>query len=215
MSTVLRRMLALGWALVVLGATTGVLALIFLDGRADGRADRAQVWGTALGVLALLPPVLAWAWKQVRKRSELGEADLAIMAAALRVETLRRVQSGPSRIRLRRPIPLTVRFRSSATVGARRRAVTGERDIEWIERPLTGTSAEIATQLRDLPWRQLVVLGKPGAGKSVLASMLVEQLLTEPLAEESGHREPVPVLLRLSGWNLQEKKPPRVHLVSA
>lgn len=46
-----------------------------------------------------------------------------------------------------------------------------------------------------LPLRQLVVIGEPGAGKSVLGLMLAQQLHTRAADE------PVPVLLAVSSWN--------------
>jgi predicted NACHT family NTPase len=50
-----------------------------------------------------------------------------------------------------------------------------------------------------LPHRRLVVLGEPGAGKSVLALALTLQLL-----EGRGPDDPVPVLLVLSPWDARE-----------
>ncbi|WP_345363609.1 NACHT domain-containing protein [Actinoallomurus liliacearum] len=54
---------------------------------------------------------------------------------------------------------------------------------------------QIAEFVRGLPRRQLVVLGAPGSGKSVLAL-----LLARDLARDLGSGEPVPVLLPLSSW---------------
>jgi hypothetical protein len=54
----------------------------------------------------------------------------------------------------------------------------------------------LAQLFRTLPTRRLVVLGEPGAGKTVLAIRLVRELLR--------HREPgdpVPVLFTLGSWN--------------
>jgi hypothetical protein len=54
----------------------------------------------------------------------------------------------------------------------------------------------VSKLLRSLPLRQLVVLGEPGAGKSVLAVMLAHQLLSHP------HQgEPMPLVLPVSSWN--------------
>ncbi|MDG4834206.1 tetratricopeptide repeat protein [Solwaraspora sp. WMMD1047] len=61
---------------------------------------------------------------------------------------------------------------------------------------MEGEVAQVAGRLRELPWRQLVVIGEPGAGKSVLAAMLVDQLLSQPVAGEA-----VPVLVGVSSWN--------------
>jgi Predicted NTPase (NACHT family) len=67
-----------------------------------------------------------------------------------------------------------------------------------------GEVRDMAVQYRRLKNRQLVVLGAPGSGKTVLAL-----LLTRALAERSEPGEPTPVLLSLSRWrpdveNLQD-----------
>jgi len=59
-----------------------------------------------------------------------------------------------------------------------------------------GKLPDIITGFRQLPKRQIVVLGEPGAGKTALAVLLTLGLLTNP---EPG--EPVPVLLPLSSWD--------------
>ncbi|WP_188191601.1 NACHT domain-containing protein [Nonomuraea sp. SYSU D8015] len=59
-----------------------------------------------------------------------------------------------------------------------------------------GDLHDIAAKFRRIPSRQLVVLGEPGAGKSVIAIWLALGLLAD-IAEE----DPVPVLLSLSSWN--------------
>ncbi|MGW1145610.1 NACHT domain-containing protein [Streptomyces sp. NPDC002454] len=58
----------------------------------------------------------------------------------------------------------------------------------------------LAQGFRRVPTGRLVVLGEPGAGKTVLAAMLTLGLLAEREEEREG--EPVPVLLSLSGWDL-------------
>ncbi len=110
-------------------------------------------------------------------------------------QTLSQIKSSSLRMRLYRPMPMRVRFRSAEDVGATRRAVIGVPGMTWQESPLAGHVGEIAQELRTLPWQQLVVVGEPGAGKTVLAMLLVEQLLTQ---RQSG--EPVPVLLGASSW---------------
>lgn len=82
--------------------------------------------------------------------------------------------------------------------------------VRWslTERPLTpggarpsrpdyrGGLADLVEQFRRLPARQLVVLGEPGAGKTVAAIMLTLGLLGDPQPDD-----PVPVLLTMAGWN--------------
>jgi hypothetical protein len=54
----------------------------------------------------------------------------------------------------------------------------------------------VAAAWRQLPRRQLVVIGAPGAGKTSLAVLLVCGLLRDRQPSE-----PVPVLLNMAGWN--------------
>src|SRR5262249_39860500 len=78
--------------------------------------------------------------------------------------------------------------------------------------PAGGDLTDLAALLRRLPNRQIVVLGEPGAGKSVLALTITLHLLAELNATQheaaadpahTGDRPagPVPVLLSLSGWH--------------
>ncbi|GAA1264785.1 hypothetical protein GCM10009677_15800 [Sphaerisporangium rubeum] len=62
-----------------------------------------------------------------------------------------------------------------------------------------GGLGELAAWFGALPYRQLVVLGEPGAGKSVAAMLLAAEL-----AEEAQPGAPVPVLLAFAGWDPAE-----------
>ncbi|OAP21654.1 MULTISPECIES: AfsR/SARP family transcriptional regulator [Amycolatopsis] len=64
----------------------------------------------------------------------------------------------------------------------------------------SGDLTDVVAKFRQVPARQLVVLGEPGAGKSVLAILLTLGLLADPPPGE-----PVPVLLPLSSWNPREE----------
>lgn len=55
---------------------------------------------------------------------------------------------------------------------------------------------EVVAAFRQLPVRQLVVLGEPGAGKTVLAILFTLEALKARTPGES-----VPVLLPISSWN--------------
>jgi NACHT domain len=72
----------------------------------------------------------------------------------------------------------------------------------WAVSPgdLAGTDSDLAQVLDKVPSRRLVILGGPGAGKTVLVMRLVLDLLAQ---RPSGQRspEPVPVLVPLAGWN--------------
>ncbi|NKZ06683.1 hypothetical protein [Actinomadura latina] len=85
--------------------------------------------------------------------------------------------------------PLVVRVRSTERpVQARESALLN----------LEGDSAGLAGIFRDLPHRQLAIIGEQGAGKTVQALLLTRELLPKPVQEADG---PVPVFLSLASWH--------------
>lgn len=97
---------------------------------------------------------------------------------------------------LRSPEPIRIRWASTG------RPVAAELwkvlDADGIGRPLQvrGNLHQVIEVFRQTSSRQLVILGEPGAGKSVLAMLFALGLPPD---------EPVPVLLAVSSWNpLQE-----------
>lgn len=103
---------------------------------------------------------------------------------------------------LSRPQPLAVSWSSTGRpVSAAPAAILSPADIGG--RPtrvkFRGDLSDLARKFRVLPYRQLVVLGEPGAGKSVLAMRLLLDLVGHPV-----DGEPVPVLLSLSTWDPTE-----------
>src|SRR5918999_1745744 len=101
---------------------------------------------------------------------------------------------------VQQPVPLRVRWSSTGRpVAAERDVVLDEDATEWREVPLEGHLDEIVTTFTGLPHRQLVVLGGPGAGKSVMATLLTLGLVTG--WQSSQPDEPVAVLLALASWD--------------
>lgn len=98
---------------------------------------------------------------------------------------------------LHRPEP--VRITWSSTERRVTAAMRPNSDPNGVSR---GELADVVAAFRKAPSRQLVVLGEPGAGKSVLAIELTLGLLADP---EPG--EPIPVLMPLASWD-----PHREHL---
>ncbi|WP_243866635.1 AfsR/SARP family transcriptional regulator [Actinophytocola oryzae] len=92
---------------------------------------------------------------------------------------------------LNRPAPVPLTWSATGRpVTARAAAGATERLV------LSGGLGDVVTKFRQTASRQLVVLGEPGAGKSVLA-----MLLTLGLLADRRDGEPVPVLLPMASWN--------------
>jgi hypothetical protein len=125
-------------------------------------------------------------------------------AAELAVAIVRQWRAEAEIRSLHRPEPVQLTWSSTERhVAARARAVLGERAGGCRNRlTLSGDLTDVVAGFRQVPARQLVVLGEPGAGKSVLAILLTLGLLADPPPGE-----PVPVLLPLASWN-----PRREHL---
>ena len=108
---------------------------------------------------------------------------------------------------LNHPDPIRVRWSSTErAVSASPSSVLGT--AIPVGRPLRlhlrGDVTQIVEMFNRLPYRQLVILGAPGSGKSVMALLLT----LEMLANRNGD-SPVPVLLSISSWN-----PTREHLLA-
>lgn len=126
-----------------------------------------------------------------RRRVDRAAADLA--AAVYQQWT------DEARLRsVRYPKPLRVRWSSTRRPVASALGEVVTRDAAP-GRPLAirgDTAQQMARLLASLQDRQLVILGEAGAGKTVLALLLVLRVL-----EHRKPEEPVPVLLTVSSWN--------------
>ncbi|MES4893070.1 hypothetical protein [Streptomyces sp. NPDC096012] len=101
---------------------------------------------------------------------------------------------------LHRPQPLHLRWATTVRpVSAGASAVLGNGVVGGrpLRLRLRGSNQDLVTAFTQLPRRRLVLLGGPGAGKTVLAILLTLGLLDERRA----HGGPVPVMLSLSSWN--------------
>jgi tetratricopeptide (TPR) repeat protein len=159
--------------------------------------DQVRQLGAAGLGLAAGGKLLRVTWQWLAPRDAPRRLQLGEIAEQLAVEVLEQLRQSPLRVRSNRPMPLRVWFRSAdGGIGASRFAVTGVPGPDWEQAPIHGDVGQVSKLLRSLPRWQLVVLGEPGAGKSVLAVMLAHQLLSHP---QQG--EPVPLVLPVSSWN--------------
>ena len=170
------------------------------------RADKlSSVGSLVLGVAALLLGGMALrvAIHYEERRSASTDANQALrldQAASKLADAVYRQWTYEAKLRhLRRPRPLRVRWSTTIRpVSAQPAAVLGEGAMPG--RPtrlkLRGDLYGVITAFRQLPARQLIVLGEPGAGKTVLA-----MLFTLDLLDTRAPDEPAPVLLPLSSWN--------------
>ncbi|WP_275559473.1 NACHT domain-containing protein [Streptomyces sp. 5-6(2022)] len=91
------------------------------------------------------------------------------------------------------PMPLTVRWAPAAPgLGDHHESLADDGEVPILE----GEFSHIVDQYARLPRGRLLVLGAPGAGKSVLVLRLARDLLRRRRVTE-----PVPVVLPLGSWN--------------
>ncbi|GIE34647.1 hypothetical protein Ait01nite_076920 [Actinoplanes italicus] len=184
------------WFLItlVVAAATALILAWFLRGEGLERADKwASVVFGSVSALVACTCLLTWLWRLGSAGTD-REAVLAGLAATQREQWT----AEQAARRVGEPWPLNVRWAVNAgteAVMARWASVRGSAGAGPVE--VDGDYAGIATVLDrpDLP-KRLVILGEPGAGKSVLAMRLTLQLL-----DCRGAGDPVAVLLDVAGWN--------------
>lgn len=160
---------------------------------------------------ALLPSVggMYLSWATLRADRHEGE-DLARVADRLAPAVRQQWESEARVRRLNDPYPLPVSWRAAdARFGeswSLLRELAEDRTaprVGWATGPeeLSGTGGEITEVfLERVPTRRLVILGGPGAGKSML---LIRLLLA--LTDVRTQGGPVPVLFSLASWNPEEQ----------
>jgi hypothetical protein len=191
-----------GWggALAVSVAVLVGLAWALGSGDLDRNDKIASVAGMVISLAGLV--ISAWSlWITMRPPpAVLVDEAAQLTQAAERLATAVRTQwlDEAGMRALLRPAPLRVRWASTVrSVAAPPETIAGAPVTGRVVRlRLHGHLDEIADKYLALPHRRLVVLGEPGAGKTVLAMLLVLKLLER---REPG--QPVPVLLGLSSWD--------------
>ncbi|MER6831971.1 hypothetical protein ABT352_38695 [Streptosporangium sp. NPDC000563] len=163
-------------------------------------------WPPLVATLTVLLVVAAIIVEWYERRSQTGRADeLERVADWLAGKVRNQWEHEAVLRRLHDPMPLQVHWRSTRRPVAADRAVVldDQAGADWEMLPLRGHAEEIVRAFLDLPHGRLVVLGEPGAGKSVLAILLTLGLLQhrQTLPPEERDRAPVPVLVPIASWN--------------
>jgi hypothetical protein len=167
------------------------------------RSDKLTVVTIVLGIAAVLmaiPQARAAILQLHQSPAVLADDQAVLDRAAERLATAVRTQwQAEAGLRgLHRPEPLRLAWTATTrTVTAPVHTITaGTIAGRVVQLRLHGHLDEVADRFLALPHRRLVVLGAPGAGKTVLA-----MLLTLALLGRRQPQEPVSVLLGLSRWD--------------
>ncbi|MFI1330040.1 NACHT domain-containing protein [Streptomyces sp. NPDC020845] len=189
-------------SIAALTAVGGLLLADQVPGPLKGSALVERLGWWCLAIAALLTVVTLWrAFRGPRARPTADQLDQATerLAGALRGQYDRDERLS----RIHDPLPLPVRWGPADPLVTDhwrniRRDPAGS--VDGPDEPLDvqGRFEEIAEFFGSLPVQRLVVLGAPGAGKSVLVLRLARALLAER-DEASG--TPVPVVFTLASWN--------------
>ncbi|MEU4474964.1 NACHT domain-containing protein [Micromonospora sp. NPDC023888] len=191
---------------LLVAAMSSVVKALVAD--SPGELQRWGTWPENIAALSTAVATIILLWEKRAPRADppvvdedrIGRAvaDLAIrIRADWAEEAVRR--------EVTRPAPVLVHWSSTGRPAASRRFVLDDRlGGEWQQLPLRGKTDEsnndIVTAFHSLPHRQLMILGDPGAGKTVFAMLLTLGLIRRPAADE-----PVPVLLSIHGWGTAER----------
>ncbi|MCI3245706.1 NACHT domain-containing protein [Streptomyces spinosisporus] len=180
-------------------------------------ADRFNL-GAAATAVSLMPTLapLFLSWVTFRSGAErAAEQPLGDIAEHLAQAVQHQWETEVQVRRVNDPHPMTVRWRAAPDdlveswplLRATAADWPGELGVHegWANSPaeLEGSGAEITRVFAErVPTRRLLVLGGPGAGKTVLLSRLVLGLLHRRMTSAAGpHSSAVPVLFPLATWN--------------
>ena len=195
---------------VLIVVTAGWVWFLTSEGRE--KADQwSSIAGPGLAAVALVVPVLVWLWRQ----GEPVPAADDVVPAAVRGLVQAQYEQWTVEQAARQvgdPYPLPVRWQVSdraKAVMASWAAVRGRPGGGPV--PLQGSFDMIAAVFTaEQSPRRLVVLGEPGAGKSVLVLRLTVDLLTaarEKIRQGQDLLDPVPVMVSIGGWDPQQPFP--------
>lgn len=171
--------------------------------RAAQLATVVSAWVGVAGLLISVAPRVMSGWRGARAGSGSDEvADHVPAVAEALANSVRGQWMDEDRIRrVSDPYPLPVRWDNApAHLTASWESIHGSPDRR-LAIPLAGGIEDIAETFERVPSGRLVVLGKAGAGKTILTSRFVLRLLAR---WTSSADEPVPVIFSAGSWNPTE-----------
>ncbi|MBV9141274.1 MAG: NACHT domain-containing protein [Pseudonocardiales bacterium] len=188
---------AVGAGLLVLLAGLVWLAVVLLTQGVARAASWASVFGTSLAIALALVTLVTWRSGQPPAVGQPARSDQLDQAVTDLAEVVHHQWRQEAAVRsLRRREPIRIRLSRTARPVA---AVLPEDVVPGRPEPAEQRDHDVPhvlTLFRTLQARQLVVLGAPGAGKTVLALLFTLSLLDSLVPGE-----PVPVLLSASSWD--------------
>jgi hypothetical protein len=186
------------------------------------RSDRAQVLGTLLAAVLIVPPVVAWGWRR-RLRATVGTSTRAEVDAAANLLAMRTLATWSQQVVQRgihAPAPVKVRWQWGAEDVALPRHNLADSpslptdpgplpsDGDDLSRTAEVLSSGLVTRLHDevyarLGHGRLVLIGGPGAGKTGAMILLLMDALRhcERMPDATRADVPVPVWLTLGSWD--------------
>jgi len=167
------------WCLPVVGLAVSAYFLFIADDSLQDRLDKtSSPIGAVAGIASLVAAVL------IANSQRTMSEDSAGLTLAWDLHKLWAREADTREVR--NPWPIRVRWAPTSRLIAVNGLSADSPDDDV---------TEVADKFLALPHRQLVVLGAPGSGKSVLVLLFILDLL------EKYPDEPVPVLLSIESWN--------------
>jgi hypothetical protein len=192
------------WALAVVVLATGWVVIVFALRSPNGLESAATIGALIAGLTPLVVGLVMWAR---RRPSVAATTSTPEQVDAAQQQLARQISSQwQTEIIVRQlddPGPLAVRWHfTELHVVDRAEHIVKTNPLRSLLRRgrprFTGRTdriGDMATELRRLTRRRLVIVGEPGMGKTTLAVLLIRELLDHPEPHD-----PVPVLLSMSSW---------------
>jgi hypothetical protein len=198
---VMRSAFGRGLATMVLLGTLALAALWFsewLSARGFNWASEfSSVASLVLAVATVLGPLLARVYGWLRGPRPISSKGIVRAADDLALVLGRQWVEEERLRRVNDPGPLPVRWEVTAAAAAAMPGVPrGDAGVPW--HGLSGQFGDILSVFYRVPSRRLVILGRAGAGKSVLAIKLASELLA---ARKGKTGMPVPVIFSAATWD--------------